>query len=449
MAQSSSIQRANSQLPEGTPPHRAAANRRRLSAGNGARSILPCRRRCLRPRPLASMLPAALAAAFFASKPRPQRPPQLLTPQLIDSHGLALSFFLWCARRPGYFHPSSSFDRLLPATATRLGTAPALLRELQCLGCPIKPQTFLLLLRLYWRGALYTLVAEVFDQMCLWGFRPNAFAWNVVLDILLREGPSRNGSVRCAPGAQLTSPTPSCSLIAAGRGTQKCCSRDFNQALLLSRLSLLAAIRLEPCPSFCSCFLSLLSQDIGLIRRLILRSDISFDYLVACNSVLSALCKSGFPSEAIQFYIDKIDSRIKPDSYTYVGTLREAIHANYALDSVCYTIVLHGLFRAHMVEEACGLFEQRKQSGIAPNTSTYYNVMFRGLCRTKDLHAVKQYITEMEHADVEMDSISFNAVAVLIKSPRVGSAAAIIGYMLNLGMKSSTKTCSLLAQSIG
>jgi pentatricopeptide repeat protein len=65
----------------------------------------------------------------------------------------------------------------------------------------------------------------------------------------------------------------------------------------------------------------MVSQDIGLIRRLILRSDISFDYLVACNSVLSALCKSGFPSEAIQFYIDKIDSRIKPDSYTYVGLL--------------------------------------------------------------------------------------------------------------------------------
>ena len=121
---------------------------------------------------------------------------------------------------------------------------------------------------------------------------------------------------------------------------------------------------------------------------------------MACSSVLSALCKSGFPSEAIQFYIDKIDSRIKLDSYTYVGlldslcqsgrvyhtiyayrdvtvsnpelnayvhagtlsdnvrqgwsflalrTLREAIHANYALD-VCYTIVLHGRFCAHLVE---------------------------------------------------------------------------------------------------
>ena len=58
----------------------------------------------------------------------------------------------------------------------------------------------------------------------------------------------------------ITSPTPSCSLIAAGRGTQKRCSRDFNKPLLLSRLFLLAAVRLEPCPSFCSCLLSRLSQ---------------------------------------------------------------------------------------------------------------------------------------------------------------------------------------------
>jgi len=67
--------------------------------------------------------------------------------------------------------------------------------------------------------------------------------------------------------------------------------------------------------------------------------------------------------------------------------------------------------------------------------------MHRGLCRTKDLHAVKQFIAEMEHTDVGMNSISFNAI--------VGSAAAMIEDMLNLGMKPSTKTCSLPAQSIG
>ena len=82
-------------------------------------------------------LPARLAAAFFAAKPQPQ--PPALSPQIVEaavsrcpSDALALSFFLWCARRPAYFHPPSSFDRVLPAAtrlasrlASRRGTAPA------------------------------------------------------------------------------------------------------------------------------------------------------------------------------------------------------------------------------------------------------------------------------------------------------------------------------------
>lgn len=85
-------------------------------------------------------------------------------------------------------------------------------------------------------------------------------------------------------------------------------------------------------------------SDIGILRRLILRPDISFDDLVACNSVLSALCKSGFPSDAIQFYLNKIVSRIKPDSYTYVGLL----------DSLCQLgRVYHAIdvYRAVIVSE--------------------------------------------------------------------------------------------------
>uniref|UniRef100_A0A0A9GKK1 Pentatricopeptide repeat-containing protein n=1 Tax=Arundo donax TaxID=35708 RepID=A0A0A9GKK1_ARUDO len=56
----------------------------------------------------------------------------------------------------------------------------------------------------------------------------------------------------------------------------------------------------------------------------------------------------------------------------------------------------------------------------------------------------------MECADVEMDSISLNTVIVLlIKSRRIGSAAAMIREMLNLGMQPNTKTCLLLSQSVG
>jgi len=129
--------------------------------------------------------------------------------------------------------------------------------------------------------------------------------------------------------------------------------------------------------------------------------------------------------------------------------LREAVRENCALDAVCYTIVLHGLFQARLVEESCMLFDQMKQLGMASNTCTY-NVMLRGLCRTKDIHAVKQLLTEMENADVEMDSISFNTIVVfLVKSRLIDSAAAMIREMLNLGMKPSTKASSLLSQSIG
>lgn len=93
------------------------------------------------------------------------------------------------------------------------------------------------------------------------------------------------------------------------------------------------------------------------------------------------------------------------------------------------------------------MFEQMKQSGIAPNTCTY-NVMLCGICRTRDLHAVKQFTTEVECTNVEIDSVLVNAIAFLMKSQRIDSAAAMIGDMLNLGMKPTTKTCSLIAQSI-
>ena len=257
----SSIQRADSPLTEGTPP-RCAARQPTGGVPSFPAACCPrlqCQRRRFRPRPLASMLhrrSQVSAADFFASMPQPQRPSQLVVSVVSP---LRRALFLPLVRPPTRPFPPVLVLHLLPA-ATRLGTAHALLREIQCPGCPIKPQTFLLLLRLYWRGALYTLVAEVFDQMRHWGFRPQCLGPERRPRHPSQGRPSRNGSVRCAPGRRpITSPTPSCSLIAAGRGTQKRCSRDFNKPLLLSRLFLLAAVRLEPCPSFCSCLLSRLS----------------------------------------------------------------------------------------------------------------------------------------------------------------------------------------------
>ncbi|KAL5224189.1 hypothetical protein ABZP36_010828 [Zizania latifolia] len=588
--------------------------------------------------------PRLSAAAFFAAKPHPPPSPLLtLSPRLVDaavsrcpSDALALSFFLWCARRPAYSHPPASFDRLLPAAArlaTRLRTAPAILRELRALGCPIRPHTFLLLLRLYWRGGLYPLVLQLFDQMPLWGSRPNAFACNVVLDVLLRtrrhhaalrflrDNPSTNYltyaillthlcragnwpgvrdcflamlqqgflpnatsfaavfaccsklgamsqllqllSLTLVSGYQLTSAMWTCliarlcregkldealrmlakmlrsgssptvvtytplvrALYRAGRHDKvselsssmastncspdlvlynvlmDCMTKEGRYDAALSIYLDLHESQIKPDAYTLSTLVQVLrlSGNVRLLPRLFLDSDICYD-LVACNSLLNALCKSGFPIQSVQFFINMIKCGIKPDSYSYVGLLdslcqlgridhainvyrsvvwsdpdsdpyvhaailhglvktghsrmalmilMEAVRQNYSIDVVCYTIVLHGLLQAHLIEEACMLFDQMKRSGMASNTCTY-NIMLHGLCRTRDTHAVKWLLREMECSDVEMDSISFNTVIVLlIKIQHISSATALVTEMVNLGMKLSTKTCSIISQSIG
>ena len=60
--------------------------------------------------------------------------------------------------------------------------------ELENVGCVIKPQTFFLLLRIYWRCGLYGMIFETFDEMGTFGFTPNIFARNVIMDVLFKIG---------------------------------------------------------------------------------------------------------------------------------------------------------------------------------------------------------------------------------------------------------------------
>ncbi|XP_020107721.1 putative pentatricopeptide repeat-containing protein At1g16830 [Ananas comosus] len=239
-----------------------------------------------------------------------------------------------------------------------------------------------------------------------------------------------------------------------------------------------------------------LSRKISLLPQLVPRVDVSFD-LVLCNSVLSLLSKAGFPSQAVEFYGDIVDRGFKPDCYSYVGLLnslcqigridyainvylgilmnnpnvdpyvhtailvglikngkyyeairlfRRAVSENCLLDVVAFTNAIHGLFRASMYKEACDLFDQLKEFGVSPNTCTY-NVMLRGFCKARDLNAVQLLLRDMELAEVEMDSISFNTIVVLlIKLNRFRSASRLVRKMLDLGMQPNSATCSLLSR---
>ncbi|KAL8466546.1 hypothetical protein ACS0TY_035565 [Phlomoides rotata] len=103
----------------------------------------------------------------------------------------ALSFFLWCARQPHYFHDRPTIHHMVNVVSKltqRCGTVKGILGELGSVGCVTKAQTFLLLMRIYWRGAMYDMVLEAFEEMCRYGYVPDTYTRNIVMDVLFKIG---------------------------------------------------------------------------------------------------------------------------------------------------------------------------------------------------------------------------------------------------------------------
>ncbi|XP_058227681.1 putative pentatricopeptide repeat-containing protein At1g16830 [Rhododendron vialii] len=124
----------------------------------------------------------------------------ILTPQLVQStlHNcpsdlIALSFFFWCARQPDYFHNRAAFDHMADVVnrlLQRLPTVNRIINQLEGIGCVTKPQTFLLLLRIFWHGGMYNLAFEAFEGMISYGYTPNTYARNIFMDVLFKVGRS-------------------------------------------------------------------------------------------------------------------------------------------------------------------------------------------------------------------------------------------------------------------
>ncbi|KAL3825007.1 hypothetical protein ACJIZ3_021036 [Penstemon smallii] len=115
----------------------------------------------------------------------------LTTLQNCPSDLIALSFFLWCARQPHYFHEKLTFHHMVTVVSNltrRYGTVKGIVGELETIGCVTKAQTLLLLMRIYWRGDMYDMVIEAFEEMSSYGYIPNTYARNIVMDVLFRIG---------------------------------------------------------------------------------------------------------------------------------------------------------------------------------------------------------------------------------------------------------------------
>lgn len=119
--------------------------------------------------------------------------PEIVRASLLDcpSDLIALSFFFWCAKQNNYFHDAQTFDHMVGIVknlTVRYGSVEGIVKELKNVGCVIKAQTFLLLLRIYWRAGMYDIVFEAFEEMTNFGFVPNTFARNIIMDVLFKMG---------------------------------------------------------------------------------------------------------------------------------------------------------------------------------------------------------------------------------------------------------------------
>lgn len=126
----------------------------------------------------------------------PQNSRIILTPTIVHtaisnfpSDILAFSFFLWCAKQPNYFHDKSTLTHMVSIVSRltrRFRTVKGIVKELEEVGCVIKPQTLLFLLRIYWFGGMYDRVFEAFEEILRYGYNPNTYSRNIVMDVLFK-----------------------------------------------------------------------------------------------------------------------------------------------------------------------------------------------------------------------------------------------------------------------
>ncbi|KAL2316517.1 hypothetical protein Fmac_030393 [Flemingia macrophylla] len=129
---------------------------------------------------------------YSSSSEQKQKQRQKVTLSRCPSDLIALSFFLWSAqrRRPNTV-ALDDMVTVLRRLTERYNTVPGILSELESIGCGCltNPKSQLVLLRIYWRAGMYTLLFEAYHHMqAAYAFVPDTFARNLLMDVLFRIG---------------------------------------------------------------------------------------------------------------------------------------------------------------------------------------------------------------------------------------------------------------------
>ncbi|KAL2508098.1 putative pentatricopeptide repeat-containing protein [Forsythia ovata] len=321
----------------------------------------------------------------------------ILTPQVVQttlqschSDLIALSFFLWCAKQPNYFHDRSTFHHMVSVVSNltrRFETVQGIVKELESVGCVVKAQTLLLLMRIYWRGAMYDLVFEVFEEMCNYGYIPNTYARNIVMDVLFKIG-RVDVALRVLKETQapnfLSFSTAICNL---------CKMNDFNNVkdVLRSMLSKGYYLNYETYSLVLNCFCKFirLSEALQLLGLMTVSgAPISVN---VWSILIDGFCKSGQIDVAAYLLEKMVESGCSPNIVTCTSLIKGLLESKMAskafeiLDTLeskgCYpdlvlsNVLIDCLSKMGRYGDAFEVFSSLRERRLIPDVYTFASLM--------------------------------------------------------------------------
>ncbi|RWR82450.1 putative pentatricopeptide repeat-containing protein [Cinnamomum micranthum f. kanehirae] len=351
-----------------------------------------------------------------------------LSPEIVEatlshcpSDTIALSFFLWCGRQPDYFHCSTSFLQMIPVVGRltdKFESVRGVISELESVGCCIKAQTFLLLLRIYWHGGMYRLALEAFDEMVIAGYVPNTFARNIVIDVLFKIG--------CVDLA-----------LEVLRKTQLPNFLTFNTAI---------------------CNLCKLNDWLRV--RDVLKVMVGYGFFPNNGTflvVMNCFCKSGRLMESLQLLGLMITLGYRPsvtiwgiliDGFCRAGRvtfasqlLRKMINSGCRPNVVIYTSLLKGYFEIRRSNHVFEIMNDMESEGCIPDL-VLYNVLIDCLCKVGRYDDAIEVFLSLPRKNLKPDSYTFCSLLAIVHSSE--KFALLPELVRGMGVSADLVVCNSL-----
>ncbi|CAH9120891.1 unnamed protein product [Cuscuta epithymum] len=346
----------------------------------------------------------------------------ILTPQVVQStilncHSdlIALSFFIWCAKQPNYFHDKATcvyMVNVVSRLTQRFVTIKGVLDELENAGTLIKPQVLLLLLRIYWLGRMHNMVIEAFGEILKYGYTPNTFSRNILMDVLFKIG--------CASVAlQVLKETKSPNFLTFSISIGNLCKlKDMVNLQSVLRTMLRNGYYLNPetFSSVLSCYcksgqLSKATQLLGFMIALGVPTCV-----IVWSIVINGYSKSGKLDFASHLLNKMVSSGCMPNMVTCTSLVKgylefhmpskafEILDTMKSIgccpDLIMCNVLIHGLSKIGNYDEAIDVFCSLGERGLTPDSYTLSSIVST-VCLCKEFTLLPVLINGLDiHADL-------------------------------------------------